>query len=264
MFFKISKTLAPSAPIVGEFIGTYCLITAVFFSSASGGALTVALMLVAVVFMGGHISGAHYNPAVTLGVFCSGREKLHLWETLLYILSQLAASLVASFICWGLAYNVISFPHPGMDGGPYYAPEIKANGNIAQAFAAEFIATLALVSVVLAVGTTKKLEGNSFFGLAIGFTVGAFAFAFGPISGGAFNPAVGFGPLIVDAISTRDIDQLEWMWVYWTAPLLGGLVASVIYRITHHSTDYEFEVEMDEASTFVDHNDDSKYYGKFN
>ena len=237
----ISHKLSPSAPYVIEFLGTYFLVTAVFFSGGNlygGGALAVALMLVAMVFMGGHISGAHYNPAVTIGVFCSGREKMKVMEAIIYIIVQVAAGIVSAFINWGLAYDVVSFPHTDSGIAVYYAPQIIPNGNYFQALTAEFIGTFALVTVVLAVGTSKKVEGNSFFGLAIGFTVGALAFAFGPISGGVFNPAVGTGPLIVDAISVGSFSQLQAIWVYWLAPITGGILASIFYRVTHYHIDY--------------------------
>ena len=235
---KIAKALAPASTYLVEFMGTYFLVTAVIFSGAigGGGPLAVALMLVAMVFMGGHISGAHYNPAVTFAVFCSGRDQMKVVPAVIYIVVQVFASILAAFICWGLAENVIAFSHSGAT--VYYTPEIIPGGNGAQAFLAEFLATFTLASVVLAVGTSKKVDGNSFYGLAIGFTVGAFAFAFGAISGGVFNPAVGTGPLLVDAINVGDISQLKWIWLYWLAPMAGGFVASIVYRVTHYHADY--------------------------
>ena len=244
----MSAKLSPLAPLIMEFFGTYFLVTSVYFANSynGGGPLAVALMLVAMVFMGGHISGGFYNPAVTFAVFCSGRDRMKPQTLVSYIAVQVGASLLASLVCWAVDDDVMVFSHVGVEGGPFYTPEIMPNGNAWQAFLCEFLATFALSNVVLAVGTSKKIDGNSFYGLAIGFTVGAFAYAFGSISGGVFNPAVGTGPLVANALEVGSWRQLQWLWLYWLAPMFGGFVASITYRVTHFDSEYFNESPGDE------------------
>jgi aquaporin Z len=99
---------------------------------------------------------------------------------------------------------------------------------------AEILVTFALVLVVLHVATTPDTKGNSYFGLAIGFTVAAGAFSVGGVSGGAFNPAVGIGPILVDTLmGSGSIGNL---WIYIVAPVLGGLAAVPVFKLQTRST----------------------------
>ncbi|HIB08752.1 MAG TPA: porin, partial [Gemmatimonadetes bacterium] len=91
--------------------------------------------------------------------------------------------------------------------------------------------TFALVLVILNVATSPATEGNSYYGLAIGFTVLAGAYAVGPISGGAFNPAVGFGPILVDALAGEGSFENLWHYIVW--PIVGGLLALPVFRMQH-------------------------------
>lgn len=100
-----------------------------------------------------------------------------------------------------------------------------------QAVVAELLFTFALALVVLNVATAKATEGNSFYGLAIGFTVLAGAFAAGPISGGAFNPAVGIGPTLCHAIMGDG--SYTNLWIYLAGPLTGAALAAGAYRVQH-------------------------------
>jgi aquaporin Z len=84
--------------------------------------------------------------------------------------------------------------------------------------------------VMLNVTTSPKTQGNSYYGLAIGFTMCAAAFAGGSISGGAFNPAVGFGTIVVDAINNKESHGFGNLWIYFVGPLLGGFIAAFVYR----------------------------------
>jgi aquaporin Z len=101
-------------------------------------------------------------------------------------------------------------------------------GNLTGALLVEMLYTFALALVVLNVATAKKTEGNSFYGLAIGFTIVVAAFAGGPISGGAFNPAVGFGPILIDTLHGGT--SMHYLWLYIVGPLLGGGLAGLIFR----------------------------------
>ena len=91
------------------------------------------------------------------------------------------------------------------------------------------IGTFFLVFVILNVATSKATEGNSYYGLAIGFTVLAGAYAVGPVSGGAFNPAVGFGPIVVDALAGDG--SFGNFWLYVVGPIAGGLLAVPVFRM---------------------------------
>lgn len=194
-----------------EFIGTFFLVTAV---GMTGNPLAIGGMLMVMVFMGGHISGAHYNPAVTLAVLIRGKIKTN--DALAYWLFQLVGAIAAAFFCMELKGGVSFAPHPN--------PDI----NIIKPLIAEIVFTFALASVVLNVATHTKTENNSFYGLAIGFTVLASAYCVGNISGGAFNPAVGCGPIIVDTINHGD--SMKYIWLYIVGPLAGGAIAGILFR----------------------------------
>ncbi len=195
---------------VVEFIGTFFLVLVV---ALTGNPLAIGAVLVAMVYMGGAISGAYYNPAVTLALYLRGAIKRH--QALIYAATQLAAAFVAAavyFILKGTVFTV----QPGIDA------------SFGQAMLVEVIFTFALVTTVLYTAVSKATKGNSYFGLAIGFVVLAGAYAGGPISGGAFNPAVGLGPLLFDIgnLSTH----WAWLLLYSVGPLVGGVLASVVYH----------------------------------
>jgi len=169
-----------------EFIGTFFLVLTVVctVNSDFGGAfqpIAIGGMLMVMIYAGGHISGAHFNPAVTLGVFLRG--KCAASDVPGYMIAQILAGAAAAFI-----------------GGSILG-KVPANAavdmNMMQGGLAEVLGTFALVWVVLQTATTKSNEGNSFYGLAIGFTVTASAYALGGFgSGGCFNPAVAVGTIV--------------------------------------------------------------------
>jgi aquaporin Z len=140
------------------------------------------------VFAGGHVSGAHFNPAVTLAVFMRGRCDAK--DLLPYWIAQVAAGIVAALVAIFLV---------GKSGTPM---EIK---NVPAAFVVEFLFTFALAYVVVNCATAKGTAGNSFYGLAIGMTVMVGAFSVGAISGGAFNPAVAVGVAVMQLVKFSDI-----------------------------------------------------------
>ena len=166
---------------ITEFLGTFFLILTIGCTVLAGGTgvippLAIGGVLMAMIFAGGHISGAHYNPAVTLGVWIRGRVKTA--DVLPYMIAQITAAVAAS--------AAVKFLRAGV--------EISAmSPQVGPALLAEFLFTFALVYVILNAATAEGTSGNSFYGLAIGFTVLAGAFAVGDISGGAFNPAVAVG-----------------------------------------------------------------------
>lgn len=227
-----------SAYIV-EFIGVFFLVMSVGFNQGNPLApLAIGSTLMVMIFMGGHISGAHFNPAVTLGVRLTGRDHITNIPAVIYISVQLIAGLAASLIVWGCAGYTFA-PTPGF----------KPNGdrvNLGVAFILEFFWTFALVSVMLNCATTKSQTSNSFFGLAIGFTVVSGAWSVGHISGGAFNPAVATGPLILHSIVTK-FNHFQYIWIYWLGDFLGSIVAAIIFRVTN-SPEYRMQAVISPAS----------------
>ena len=202
-----------------EFIGTFFLVLVICLSGGNFLApIGIAAVLMVMIYMGGHISGAHYNPAVTLAVWMRG--KISSKDSLIYMFVQILGAFAAAylfFLIWGK--NI---------GGPKPNAEI----DILKPLAIEIVFTFALVLVVLSVATSKKTAGNHYYGLAIGCTVLAGAIAGGEISGGAFNPAVGIGPIVVDAIfGTCNCNPEAHLWIYLAGPFSGAILAAIAYRI---------------------------------
>jgi aquaporin Z len=194
-----------------EFIGTFFLVLTIgctVIPAAPGviPPLAIGSALMVMIFAGGHVSGAHYNPAVTLGVWMRGRCQTA--DVVPYWTAQVAAALAASMAATFLV------------GSPAGAPLIPPVGR---SLVAEFLYTFALVYVVLNTATAKGTSGNSFYGLAIGFTVLTGAFAVGGVSGGAFNPAVAVGLAVMGLVSTPTI------WIHIVADLLGGAAAAIAF-----------------------------------
>ncbi len=199
-----------------EFIGTFFLVLTIGLAVLSGSALAplaIGSALMVMVYMGGHVSGAHYNPAVSLAVMLRG--KLTFQEFVPYVIAQLVGGLAAA----GVVYVILGKTCP-------IAPADSA--STLGAILVEILFTFALALVVLSTATAKKAAGNSYFGLAIGFTVFAGAVAGGGISGGAFNPAVGTGLTVVHAFNGGSLSHL---WLYIVGPLAGGALAAEVFKI---------------------------------
>lgn len=219
--YQLTRPLQKISPVLVEFYGTFFLV--LVWCCSTGTAFqpfAIAAILISQIFSGGHISGGHYNPAVTIGVFLSGRRKIGLVMAIAYIVSQVLASVFAALIAWGLARNQQVYWCTSTDY------------NTAQQFLAETLIPIALVYTVISVATTKSQDGNSFFGLAIGLVILAGADVFGGVSCGFFNPAVGTGPLIVAAIA-NDSSAMKLIWIAWLAPILGGIIGSIFFRLTN-------------------------------
>ena len=199
-----------------EFIGTFFLVLTIGLTVLGGtplAPLAIGASLMVMVYMGGHVSGGHYNPAVSLAVLMRGKMS-STSEFLGYVISQCAGAVVAALV----VYFIV---------GRTFAPAPAATASVAASLLVELLYTFALALVVLNSAASAKTHGNSFFGLAIGFTVVVAAFAGGPISGGAFNPAVGFGPILVDTVLGGG--SLANLWIYIVAPLAGGALAATVF-----------------------------------
>ena len=169
--------------------------------------LAIGMGLVGLIYMGGHISRAHYNPAVTLAFFIN--NEIAKSDILGYLVAQFSAAISAAWV------------------GVYLAGE-KASvmdlSDTPRVFLAEFLGTFILCFVILHVAIAKTTKGNSFYGVAIGFTVIGIASAFGWISGGAFNPSV--------AVGLGAIGKVEWMdiWIFFAANFFAAVVAARLFQ----------------------------------
>ena len=198
---------------IAEFIGTFFFILTIGCTVIPGvagiaAAVAIGSALMVMVFAGGHISGGHYNPAVTLAVFVRGRFDRK--DVIPYWIAQIVAAIAASLVAMFLV---------GKSGTPM---EIQ---NVPAAFVAEFLFTFALAYVVVNSATSTDTSGNSFYGLAIGMTVMVGTISVGAISGGAFNPAIAIGLAIMKLVSFSSI------WIHIVADLAGGLLAGVAYKM---------------------------------
>ena len=203
---------------VTEFIGTFFLCLTIGLTVLGGtplAPLAIGASLMVMVYMGGHVSGGHFNPAVSLAVLLRGKMA-SVGEFVGYVVSQCAGAIVA-----GLAVYAIL--------GRTFAPAPAPTASVMGAFLVELLYTFALALVVLNAAASAKTHGNSFYGIAIGFTVVVAAFAGGPISGGAFNPAVGLGPILVDTMLGEG--TLANLWLYLVAPLAGGGLAALVFGL---------------------------------
>lgn len=200
-----------------EFIGTFFLVLTIgltVLQASPFAPLAIGSSLMIMVYAGGHVSGGHYNPAVSLAAMLRGA--LAKGEYLPYVASQVLGATLAAFV----AYIVL---------GQTFAPAPAAGHPAFHAVIVEFLFTFALCYVVLNSAVSKKTQGNSFYGLAIGFTIVVAAFAGGGISGGAFNPAVGIGPIIVNA--TVGGGSWSALWIYIVGPLAGAVVAASVFGL---------------------------------
>jgi aquaporin Z len=195
-----------------EFIGTFFLVFTVGMCVIKPGAdsfapLAIGAALMVMVYAGGHISGGHFNPAVTLAVWLRG--KCPSADVPGYIASQVVAGIAAAFVARFLKVNPETTP---MDL------------QVVPALVAEFLGTFALCWVVLNTATAKATAGNSNYGLAIGFTVTVMAYAVGGISGGAFNPAVAVGITVMHLVKGANL------WIHLLADFGGGAAAALAFK----------------------------------
>jgi aquaporin Z len=199
--------------LVVEGIGTFFLVLTVGMVVIEPGAgalapLAIGSVLMVMIFAGGHISGGHFNPAVTLGVYLRGAASAA--DLGGYWLAQIVGGVLAALAVFSMKGEfVVTAMEPA----------------IGAALLAEFLFTFALVYVVLNVATARGNEGNSHYGLAIGFTVMVGAYAVGPVSGAVFNPAVAIGTTMLGITAAGSI------WIYFLATLLGGAAAALVFNV---------------------------------
>ncbi len=203
-----------SAKLATEFIGTFFLVLTIVFvvsSKSPLAALGIGAVLIAMVYAGGHISGAHYNPAVSIAAFVRGR--LEVADLAGYVVAQLAGGVVAAVIGLWFFENAA--------GGAY------ENNEIVKVFVVEALFTFALGWVMLNVATSKSHEDNHFYGLAVGFLVAAGVVTVGDISGAVFNPAVALG------ISVAKLSAWSNLWIYLISQVVAGVAAALVFKAIH-------------------------------
>lgn len=205
---------------LAEGIGTFILVFAgtgsVIVNSISNGAVThlgisfvFGAVVAALIYGMGHLSGAHFNPAVTLGFWASGFFPKR--RVLPYILAQILGAIAASTL---LLISLGSVANLGAT--------LPLNGNWLQSLVLEIVLSFILMFVILGSGLDRRAHVG-FAGLAIGLTVGLEAAFMGPITGASMNPARSLGPAVVAGIWQHH-------WIYWVAPILGAQLAVVVYR----------------------------------
>ena len=205
------------AAYLTELIGTFFLVLTIGLTAISGASLAplaIGAILMVMIFMGGHVSGAHYNPAISLAIYLRG--KLDSKDLIPYMIFQIVGAVLAA-----LAVCLIL--------GKTFAPAPAADASLTGVILVELLFTFALALVVMNAATAQATQGNSFYGLAIGFTIAAAATAGGPISGAVFNPAVGIGPILVHAL--EGTGSFVDLWIYILIPLIGGVLAVPVFRL---------------------------------
>ena len=205
--------------LITEYIGTFfltltiCLVGVFKSGSSELAPFAIASTLMVMIYAGGHVSGAHYNPAVTISIYLRGAcEKSAIAP---YILTQVAAAVSAAMI----ASHV-------------FAPSDSSVGELEMeafpALAAELIFTFALAYVILNVATSETTEGNGYYGAAIASVVLAGALTVGSISGASFNPAVSVSLIVTGSLGVGD------SWLHFLPQIAGGILAAYVIKAQHN------------------------------
>lgn len=207
------------ARLLTELIGTFFLVLTVGLTAVSGtplAPLAIGSVYMTMVYMGHHVSGGHYNPAVSLAARMRG--SLPSRDLVPYWVAQVTGAILAALVV-----------NAALGSTPSPAP--AAGASAVSVLLLEFLFTFALCLVVLNTTSAGATERNSYFGLAIGFTLMVGGFAAGPTTGGAFNPAVGIGPILIHAFVGGG--SVASLWYYLVGPLAGGAAAALAFRMQH-------------------------------
>ena len=198
--------------VVGTFILVYAICSAATVYADSGQlgiigiGLVHALVLTAIVYAIGYRSGAQVNPAVTIGLLVAGKIKGK--EAVVYIIAQLIGAVIAAAVVYSIFGSAMSA-----------SVTLPLEDNVVRALILETVMTFTLVYVVLATTTSKNFKIVPLAGVAIGFTLGFNVMFGGAITGGSLNPARSFGPALI-------MGNFNYNWIYWVAPIIGGLIGS--------------------------------------
>ena len=242
---RVDRVLNPA--YVSELVGTFFLVLTVclaVFSTESDETLkktlrplSIGVILMVMIFATGGVSGGHFNPAVTMTLHLTHPDQVPLTKTVRYIISQTIGGLSAALLGrWIMGHSETLVPGD--------------NRTALDAMMAEGSFALALCFVVLNVATTKQDSNNQYFGMAIGFTVAAAAYAIGPVSGCALNPAVSFSVMMTHFFFTGE--GLSYIVVYMGTPMIGAFLASMLFKVIRKA---EFNLT---DSPYVEVNTESK------
>ena len=212
---NITMTHTMQQKLTTEFIGTFFLslticTAAVYGSAGDYAPFGIAATLMVMIYAGGHISGAHYNPAVTVSIYLRGACEKD--EVLPYIFSQVIAAVSAAIVVESLL-----FPDA-------LSPEVADLGT--DAVVAELLFTFALAYVILNVATTESTSGNGYYGAAIALVVLAGAITVGSISLASFNPAVTSALIVSGKLALAD------SWMHFVPQFVGAIMATYVYKST--------------------------------
>jgi aquaporin Z len=209
--------------LVGTFILVYAITSAATVYSKSGQlgvigiGLVHAFVLTAIVFAIGYKSGAHVNPAVTVAFLIT--KRMNAIDGIFYIIFQIIGGILAASVVFAIFGPAISS-----------SVTLPADNNVIRAFLLETAMTFTLVYIVLTTAATASNKIAPLAGLAIGLTLGFNVIFGGSISGGSLNPARSFGPALITG-------NLSYNWIYWIAPVIGGLIAAGLHRLLHEEQD---------------------------
>ena len=209
--------------LVGTFILVYAITSAATVYSKSGQlgvigiGLVHAFVLTAIVFAIGYKSGAHVNPAVTVAFLIT--KRMNAIDGIFYIIFQIIGGILAASVVFAILGPAISS-----------SVTLPADNNVIRAFLLETAMTFTLVYIVLTTAATASNKIAPLAGLAIGLTLGFNVIFGGSISGGSLNPARSFGPALITG-------NLSYNWIYWIAPVIGGLIAAGLHRLLHEEQD---------------------------
>jgi len=225
---------------MAEFVGTMMLVLTIgtirveYPTESLSGVLPLAtgFVIVSMVYAFGHISGAHFNPAVTLSVYVRGF--ISPYDAIIFVFIQVCGGICGAFLTY-----LVSSEFPDID--------YDHNRNVGNAFLAEYIYTTALCLVVINVATTESQRGNFFYGVAIGLTVAVGTVAVLSISGAAFNPALGTALTITGAVGHSS--SVTKLWLYWVAPLLGGLTGGLSFYVVNYK-EYQNSIIQDQSANY--------------
>ena len=204
-----------SVELIGAFFLIFTVGTAVF-SGSTLAPLAIGTALMVMIYAGGHISGGHFNPAVTMAALVRGR--IGVVDAFGYWIAQFVGGVLAALVVRGI------------DTRPAGLTALHLSGHrLVDAIVAELVFTIALAWVMLNSATSKDNRNNSFYGLAIGFTVMAGAIAVGGISGGVFNPAVAIGGAVMGMFAWSTF------WIYLVVELVAGALAGIAFLAINNS-----------------------------
>eukprot|EP00933_Yihiella_yeosuensis_P077227 TRINITY_DN874_c2_g1_i1.p1 TRINITY_DN874_c2_g1~~TRINITY_DN874_c2_g1_i1.p1 ORF type:complete len:490 (+),score=86.26 TRINITY_DN874_c2_g1_i1:138-1607(+) len=244
---EFEKEASQLAKFISEFIGTYFLVLTVglnVMGKSKATAFSIAASLTSMIYALGDVSGAHFNPAVTIAIYASGRDaELSKGRVLKYAAAQILGGMSAGFSYAWIYHTTYTFAIGPEDGYSWL-----------QALFAEFLYTFLLCFVVLSVAVSKTTKTSQMFGLAIGACVIVGGFAIGDVSGGALNPAVCLGistgkvsgyswlrgvpsQTLLDSYPVLSLVQFVKAMAYTGAEVAGGVAAAVAFKFTHdHDT----------------------------